>query len=125
MLRNRFTVAPFEQSPYSYRSGLVEIRAHKDFMTDFFTYDLVKGQLKSREIEAFLWAFKDFFRKKSEVRHYCCGKTFIRKTRMCRTYGVVIEGKKFKYNVRITDNTDLFGVNFYIVVNKKADVEAA
>lgn len=125
MLRERFTIAPFEQSPYAYRDGLVEIAAHKDFDSGFFTYNLIKGRMRSKEIDAFLWAFNDFFRSKSDVRHYCNGKTFVRSDKITRTYGLVIEGHTFKYNVRITNDTDLNGVNFFIVVNKKTAVAAA
>lgn len=125
MLRERFTIAPFEQSPYAYRDGLVEIAAHKDFDSGFFTYNLIKGRMRSKEIDAFLWAFNDFFPRKRDISAYCSGKTFVRKNDVCRTYGIVFEGKKFKYNIRITNNTDLRGINFYIVVNKKATVVAA
>lgn len=131
MLRESFTVAPFEQSPYAYRDGLVEIAAHKDFDSGFFSYNLIKGRMchgdeeRSKEIDAFLWAFKDFFNSKSAVNHYCSGKTFVRSDKITRTYGLVIEGHTFKYNVRITNDTDLNGVNFFIVVNKKTAVAAA
>ena len=125
MLREKFSIAPFEQSPYAYRNGLVEIKAHKDFETELFTYDLVKGNIKSKEINAFLWAFNDFFPRKRDIREYCSGKTFVRKNDICRTYGIVFEGEKFKYNIRITNDTDLRGINFYIVVNKKTTVAAA
>ena len=118
MLHSRFTVAPFEQSPYAYRSGLVEIKAHMDFQNNLLTYSYVKGYRRNKEIENFLWAFKDFFGNKRDVNRYCCSKTFVRKTRTCRTYGVVFEGKAFKYNVRIDNNTDKNAVNYFIVINR-------
>lgn len=126
MLReNTFKIVDFEQSPYAYRGGITEIKAHKDFENEMFTYSFIKGYRKSREIENFLWALKDLFDNKRDVSRYCNGKTFVRKTRTRRTYGIVIEGHSFKYNVRIDKDSERNGVRFYIVVNRKTAVAAA
>ena len=125
MLLSDFKTVSFEQSPRAYRNGMVEIKAHKNFNNGFLTYSIEKGYMGSLEIVDFIWAFRDFFKCRRDVNDYCNGETFLRSDRIVRSYGVVIEGKKFKYNVRITNDTCENGVNYYIVITPKASVAAA